>query len=457
MPQAAWAHYLPPLRRAYETAEAQQFDAEALFPDGTARFRHAAYVPIKGPTGKVTKVLAVGHDVTAERRLSEELRQQSEVLKEADRRKTEFLAVLSHELRNPLAPIRNCLFLLDRSLPGNHSARRVLAVLQRQTEHLTRLVDDLLDVTRISRGKIELQRARLDARDVARRTCDDVRIVFAQRGVGITYTQTPEPMWVDADGIRLAQMVGNLLNNALKFTQPGGQVDVIVGQHGGRCEIRVRDTGLGIEAAELDRIFDPFMQTERTQKRVQGGLGIGLTLVRELALLHEGKVHALSAGPDQGAEFVLALPLVVAPADAADPAAAGPQVATLSILIVDDNEDAGATLADLLALAGHSVRVVTTGQAGIDAASVHPPDALICDIGLPDRSGYEVIRTLRATPSASRVFAISLTGYAQPRDRQRAVEAGFDAHLAKPPSFDELNELLSTAAQKRGPTRPAPR
>ncbi len=373
-----------------------------------------------------------------------------EALREADRRKTEFLAVLSHELRNPLAPIRNSVYLLDRAAPGSEAARRAREVLQRQTEHLTRLVDDLLDMTRITHGKIELQLARLDARDVVRRACDDLTVGFAQRRIDLQCTLPAEPAWVDADAARLTQMVGNLLNNALKFTQAGGQVHVALRDRDGSCQVTVRDNGMGIEPAELDRIFDPFVQAERTRHSAQGGMGIGLALVQEFAVKHRGSVRALSAGPGQGAEFILTLPLAVAPTSAVSRGEARQGVSGLSILIVEDNEDAGATLAELLALAGHQVKVVATGRAGIDTASASPPDVLICDIGLPDLNGHDVIRAIRATGHASAVFAIALTGYAQLQDREQALGAGFDGHLAKPPPLEDLNELLAEAATKKG-------
>jgi PAS domain S-box-containing protein len=378
-----------------------------------------------------------------------ERKRAEEALREADRRKSEFIAVLSHELRNPLAPIHNSIHLLDLAPPQGEVARRAREVIHRQTEHLTRLVDDLLDVTRITHGKFELQRARLDAREVVRRACDDLGTVFEQRRVALRYTQPAEPAWVDADAARLAQMVGNLVTNALKFTERGGRVDVGVQTAGGACEVRVRDTGVGIEAADLERIFDPFVQAERTRAGAQGGLGIGLALVRELASRHGGAVRATSAGPGQGAEFTLTLPLAPVPADPVGETVAARGASGLWILIVEDNEDAGASLADLLTLGGHEVAVATTARAGIAMASAHPPDVLLCDVGLPDLSGHDVIRALRERPEGRSVFAVALTGYAQPEDRAKALSAGFDAHLAKPPALDRLDALLAEAAGRR--------
>ena len=378
-------------------------------------------------------------------------------LRESDSRKTQFLAVLSHELRNPLAPIRNSILLLDRASPSSEVALRAREVLRRQTEQLSRLVDDLLDVSRITHGKIELKLNRLDARDVVRRACSDVRGMFERRGIEFLLAEGAEPAWVEADQARLAQMVGNLLNNALKFTPPDGQVEVRVQRRGSMCEVAVRDTGMGIEPADLDRIFHPFVQAERTRLGAQGGLGIGLALVRELAEKHGGAVRAASGGTGQGSEFTLTIPLAAGPVTTPTGAEMDEEAcpaARLSILIVEDNEDGGAALADLLALSGHQVRLVTTGRAGLEAVSAHPPDVLLCDVGLPDMSGYEVIRAIRSART-TQVFAIALTGYAQPQDRREALQAGFDAHLPKPPPLEELNTLLEGAARRRSyPTPP---
>jgi PAS domain S-box-containing protein len=399
-------------------------------------------------------VLSLVLDVTEQkhaeetlRRAEQALRDANEQLNEADRRKDEFLAVLSHELRNPLAPIRNSVHMLHRAPAGSDTARRAREVLQRQTDHLTRLVDDLLDLTRISHGRIELQPARIDARDVARRACDDIRTVFEQRSVELRYSQPTEPAWVDADAARLAQMVGNLVTNALKFTQSGGHVKVAIRTKGHACEISVRDTGMGIEPADLERIFEPFVQAGRAHPGARSGLGIGLALVKDLTVKHGGSVRAESEGLGKGAEFVLTLPLTAAPTDITSRVELGESISGLSVLVVEDNEDAGLSLADLLGLTGHQVEVVGTGRAGIEAVSANAPDVLICDVGLPDLSGYEVVRTLRM--AGSRVFAIALTGFAQPQDREQALEAGFDAHLAKPPALDRLNELMAEAARKK--------
>ncbi len=429
--RAAPPELAEPARRALR--EAGQMKAEVSCGD-------AAFLFSVVPVG--TEVNFYAQNITARKAAEGALR-------EADRRKTEFLAVLSHELRNALAPIRNSVFLLDRSPPGSEAALRAGSVLQRQTGHLTRLVDDLLDITRVTHGKIKLHLARLDARDAVRSACDDVRAAFEQRGIELYCSEAATPTWVDADAARLAQMIGNVVSNALKFTEPGGQVHVGVRKRGEVCEVSVRDSGVGIEPADLNRIFDPFVQAERTRYRAQGGMGLGLALVRELAVMHGGAVHARSDGPGRGAEFVLTLPLSKGPADVEAAATAESGAHGLSILIVEDNEDSGATLAEMFTLAGHEVRLATTGRAGLDAAFAREPDVLVCDVGLPDLSGLEVVSAIRAAIPRDRIFAIALTGYAQPQDRDQALERGFDAHLAKPASLDELDSLLKEASKKK--------
>lgn len=393
-------------------------------------------VPVGG------EVNLYGHDITARK-------EAERALSEADRNKTEFLALLSHELRNPLATISNSVHLLEHAEPGSEVARRAREALRRQTGHLTRLVDDLLDVARITHGKVELQMSRLDALEVVGRTCEDLRGRYEQRGVELRWAAGAGPIWIEADAARLAQMVGNLLTNALKFTPPGGHVEVSVGHHGGACRVAVRDDGVGIDPADLGPIFTPFVQAERSRHRSGGGLGLGLALVRELARLHGGLVQASSEGHGKGAEFALLLPVAAGPpAPRAAPARPPEEARGLSVLIVEDNEDAGNTLAELLVRSGHEAVLVSGGRAGVEAASRLRPDVLICDIGLPDMSGLEVVRAVRAASGAPPPFAIALTGYAQDDDRARALVAGFDAHLAKPMSLDALQGLLNEAARR---------
>lgn len=384
-------------------------------------------------------------NVELERRVRErtvELERALDLVHESDARKGEFIAVLSHELRNPLAAIRNSLYLLERAAADRHRSSHAREIIDRQTRHLARLVDDLLDVTRISRGKFELRPERFDAREVVRRICEDLRPTFEARGVALR-VDAPAPAPVETDEVRFAQAIGNLLHNASKFTRAGGNVEVRLRALGGRLEIGVRDDGVGIRAEMLPQIFEPFVQAEEGLARTEGGLGLGLALVKGVAELSGGTVRAHSEGVGQGAEFVLALPLApgvdgAAPAPASRPPGAGPARAGARVLVVEDNVDAASSLADVLALEGYRVEVATSGAAGIAKARVLKPHVILCDLGLPDVDGCEVARTIRADEALHATRLIAVSGYAQPEDRQRAVRAGFDAHLAKPPSIDAL-------------------
>jgi signal transduction histidine kinase/CheY-like chemotaxis protein len=380
-----------------------------------------------------------------ERRLVE-VRDQASMLRELDRRKSEFLAVLSHELRNPLTPIRNSLFLLDHAPPGSEQAQRAKSVLLRQTEHLSTLVDHLLDITRISRDKVELHREMLDVRTVVRLACEDHRTVFEQHHIDLRFEDAARAAWTYADPHRLTQVLANLLQNAAKFTPPDGGVVVSLRVAEPDVQIRVRDTGIGMEARDLERVFEPFAQVENTLARTKGGLGLGLALVKGLVTIHGGRVSATSDGLGHGCEFVVTLPLAVPPATAGDEASVVSTTRGTFVLLIEDNVDAAQTLADVLELSGHRVRLAYDGTSGIQMALELKPQVVLCDIGLPDVNGYEVARTLRSDPSLRSTRLIAVTGYAQYEDKQKAIDAGFDAHLTKPPDVDKLNKLLTEAA-----------
>jgi PAS domain S-box-containing protein len=367
-----------------------------------------------------------------------------QALADASRRKDEFLAVLSHELRNPLAPVRNSLYVLARAEPGGEQARRMQAIIERQVSHLTRLVDDLLDVTRISRGKIQLQRARIELGELVRRTVEDHRSTFTANGIRLEGRVASSPMWLSADGTRIAQVVGNLLGNAAKFTPRGGRVDLSLEQEGANAVLRVRDSGAGITNEMLERLFEPFMQADRTLDRARGGLGLGLALVKGLAELHGGSVTATSEGPGRGAEFVVRLPLSPATEKAVANGETG-RVAPRRVLIIEDNIDAAGSLKEALELDGHEVEVAYDGPEGLTKARAFQPEVVLCDIGLPGMDGYEVARAFRADDALAGAFLVALTGYALPEDLQRAEDAGFERHLAKPPTFEKLSELLEEA------------
>jgi PAS domain S-box-containing protein len=386
-------------------------------------------------------------DVSARKGAEESLRELNRQLRESDRRKTEFLAMLSHELRNPLAPIRNSIYLLERAAPDSDQAARAREVVRRQTEHLTRLVDDLLDLTRISHGKIPLDRTRVDLREIVRKTTDDLHSVLAQAGIDLRVEfVTVGAMWVEADPTRIAQVLANLLNNALKFTPSGGTVRVGAAARDGVAELSVADDGIGMEPNEIGHMFEAFAQADHTLARTKGGLGLGLALVKSIVELHGGTVTARSEGPGRGSEFLVRLPLAVASSKAGSARRAPTAVAPKTILLIEDSVDGAQTLAEILELHGHEVRIARDGRSGIGLARELQPHVILCDIGLPDVDGFEVARTLRGDGTLRSTRLVALSGYAQPEDRQRAHEAGFDAHLAKPPDVEELMNALEGRA-----------
>jgi signal transduction histidine kinase/CheY-like chemotaxis protein len=421
-------------------------DAKAL-----GRWFDVYAVRVGDPAARQVAILF--KDLTARKAAEEALRDSeqryrllNDELRETDRRKNDFLGMLSHELRNPLGPIRNSLYLLERSDPAGVQAQRARAVLDRQVEHLTRLVDDLLDVTRISRGKVEIARAPLDLREVVRRTCDDYRSLFEGAGVELSLSFSPTPICAEVDATRMAQVAGNLLQNAVKFTPGGRRVEVSVGTQEGQAELAVRDEGIGIDPAELERMFEPFVQAEQTLARTHGGLGLGLALVKGVVELHGGSVRAFSEGSGRGSTFVIRLPLATRDAAVAGGERAGPRRdRARKVLIIEDNPDAGETLLEILEMSGHRVRLARDGNSGIALAQELEPDVVLCDIGLPDVSGYEVARALRTIDKLRSTRLIALTGYTQPGDKRRAQEAGFDAHLSKPPPLETLQEMLEAS------------
>lgn len=402
---------------------------------------------VRDEQGRQVLAVVITRDITERKDAEVALRRSEAALREADRRKNEFLGMLSHELRNPLAPIRNSLYILARAAPGSDQARRAQAIIDRQVSHLTRLVDDLLDVTRISRGKIQLQRAPLNLNDLVRRTIEDHRPVFAANGVGLDVRLPHRALWVEGDGVRLAQVVGNLLQNAAKFTERGGHVRVVLDEDRAaqRCVIRVKDTGVGISPELLARLFEPFMQADRTLDRSLGGLGLGLALVKGLVELHGGEVEARSAGAGKGAEFTVRLPLLTERAAQRRTLPAAGTHRSRRVLIIEDNVDAADSLREALRFGRHEVEVALSGREGIEKAQAFRPDVILCDIGLPGMDGYEVARAVRADPVLHGTYLVALSGYALPEDLDKARQAGFDRHLAKPSELGKLEEILAGA------------
>lgn len=367
-----------------------------------------------------------------------------QAIREADRRKGDFLAVLSHELRNPLAPIKSALDILDRTAPGGERARWAQSVIGRQVDQLSRLVDDLLDATRIARGKVDLQRRRIELNELVGRTVEDHRSLFDARGVKLELELTPSPVFVAGDWHRLAQAIGNLLQNATKFTDRGGVTRVRTWKEPGSNDafVRVADSGVGMTSELIGHLFQPFVQADPTLDRRKGGLGLGLALVKGLVELHGGEVEAQSNGLGRGSAFTVRLPQT--------PAGAAPQARPRSeqarrprrVLIVEDNADAAASLRAGLELDGHEVAVAHDGVTGVRTARELKPEVVLCDIGLPGMDGYAVAQMLRADEATKHTFLVALTGYALPEDFRRATEAGFDRHIAKPPSLDAIEEVL---------------
>ena len=391
------------------------------------------------------------------KRLEEELRRHAEELAEAHRRKDEFLAMLAHELRNPLAPIRNALHIMKLRPTEDASSQQARAVIERQVAHLTQLVDDLLDVARITQGKIALRKEWLDLAQLVQRAVETTRPLIDKRQHVLHVALPAEPVHVLADPVRLEQILINLLTNAAKYTDPGGRIEVHARAEEGVVVVAVRDSGVGISAEMQSRIFDLFMQAEHTLDRSLGGLGIGLTLVRRLVDLHGGQIAVHSAGRGQGSTFTVRLPVGAAEAAAANEpgpdnaGAHGGARGARRVLVVDDNRDGAESLAMMLRLWGHEVSVAYDGLAGLELAKADPPAVIVLDIGLPGLDGYEAARRLRAEPATADALLIALTGYGQEEDRRRARAAGFDHHLVKPVDHGALQAVLAANAEASPP------
>ena len=406
---------------------------------GQMRWVHCKSAPRQLPDGSIAWD-GIILDVTEQKRAEEALR-------EADRRKDEFLAMLAHELRNPLAPIRNAVDFLELKSSGDADLRWAREIIDRRLAQLTRLVDDLLDVSRITRNKIALRSERVLLSTVLEQAIETSRPLI-EAGAHLLQVSTPgRPLFVYGDRTRLSQVLSNLLNNAAKYTRPGGRIELTVEHAEGLVAIRVRDNGVGLSPEMLTAVFDLFTQADTSLERSQGGLGIGLTVARRLAEMHGGAIDARSEGPGKGSEFSLILPLVSAESLAADdnhelsqPARAH---ACKRILIVDDNRDSADTLASLLRAKGHDVRSAYSGDKGLEIAASHRPEVVLLDIGMPGMNGYDVARRLRDMEVTRRAIIVAMTGWGQPEDRRRSQEAGFDEHLVKPVDLRLIEPLLA--------------
>ncbi|MDN4053928.1 ATP-binding protein [Massilia sp. YIM B02763] len=431
-------HWFDTFARVAETEEAAHFVNEAAQLDRW----YDVYAARVGPPGS-RKVVVLSTDITAQRRVDLELRRLNDDLAEQDRRKTEFLATLAHELRNPLAPIRNGLQLLRRAGHDAAAATRVQDIMERQLDHLVHLVDDLLDVARITRGQVELKPAWIELADVLNAAVETSTPLIETNRHRLDVRLPAEPLALYGDATRLTQVVSNLLNNAAKYTPRGGSIVLAAERDGDQALIAVSDNGIGIPADALDDVFTMFTQVSQESQAVPGGLGIGLSLVKSLVELHGGTISAASAGPNLGSVFTVRLPLgAAAPlrpraADVAAHSAGG-----LRVLVVDDNRDAAETLAALLAMMGHEAAVANDGHAALRMLAGLRPQVVFLDIGMPGMSGYEVAQAVRRNPDWDGVRLVALTGWGGSADRARTAAAGFDEHLTKPATLVAIESVL---------------
>ncbi len=407
--------------------------------DGTRITVLAHANPLHDDAGRLIGAVNVLMDITDRKRAEDALR-------ESDRRKSEFLATLSHELRNPLAPLRNGLKILRLTRP-DAEADAPLAMMERQLGQLVHVIDDLLDLSRIANGKIELRRGPIELAAAVQDAVEISRPLLDERAHRLTVTLPPRPVHVNGDRTRLAQVFTNLLTNSAKYTEPSGHIELTVEAQGSDVVVRVADDGVGIPKDKLDAIFEMFTQVEQCSERSQGGLGIGLNLVRGLVEMHGGRVEAHSDGPGKGSEFIVRLPALVSSGQRplrGDDGTGDPQRgAAYRILVVDDNTDGALTLAMMLRLMGHETRSAHDGQEALETAEAFRPDVILLDIGLPKLNGYQVARRIREQPWGAGVVLIAQTGWGHEEDKRRSKQAGFNFHMVKPVDPAALEKLLA--------------
>ena len=423
------------------------FQIEYRFKDrfrGGYRWFMGRALPIRSERGEIVRWFGTSTDI-------DELKQAQDALKDADRRKSVFLALLAHELRAPLAPLSQMLEIVKRAGDDVQLVQQSVATMDRQLGRMTRLVDDLLDMSRIDQGRLTLRRERLELASVIAQVVEGWRPALAGSKQELIVTLPPHRVYLYADALRLAQLFGNLLNNASKYSDPGSRIVLAAEQQGGEIVVSVKDTGIGIPGPMLNRIFDMFMQVDQSLDRAQGGLGIGLALVKQLVEMHGGAVRALSEGPGRGSEFIVRLPVLVEKSEApsttpshTEPSFEGGH----RILVVDDNPDTADSLALLLQMTGNETQVARDGLAALDAAAKFRPDVMLLDIGLPKLNGYDVCRRIRAQPWGKDVVLIALTGWGQEEDRQKTAEAGFTGHLVKPVGYADLMKMVAESSTR---------
>ncbi len=414
--------------------------------------------PVRDSSGRLIAASKIARDITARKLAEKQLMEVKNALatqlaevKEADRRKEEFLATLAHELRNPLAPIGNSLHILRLSAELTPNAEKIREIMERQFSHMVRLVDDLLEVSRVTRGKIELRRQMVDLAAIVRGAVETSTPLIESVGHQLAISLPTESLMLEADPIRLTQVLANLLNNAAKYTEQGGQIWLQARRDGNDVVVTVKDTGVGIPADMLSRVFDMFSQIDRTLGRSQGGLGIGLTLAKKLVEMHHGTIAVQSAGIGLGSEFIVRLPLAATVVGKPAAVGADPQSTERDqrrILVVDDAQAAAYTLSKLLEKLGHVVLTASDGSAALELARREIPDIIISDIAMPGMDGHQLARRIREEPALVGTALIALSGYGQESDRRRAAEAGFDRHLVKPVSLAALREVLANTPRR---------
>ena len=420
------------------------------------------FVPIIGKDGEVEAIAGTTRDIT-------ERQQMEAALRETDRRKDEFLATLAHELRNPLAPIRSGLEIIRRTVDDKIKFEETLNIIERQTNQIVHLVDDLLDISRITQGKIRLRKERIDLKTAIDMALETSQGVIDKAENELIITLPYKPIYIDADLTRVAQIFLNILNNAAKYSSAGGKISLTAGKEGNEAVIGIKDTGLGIAPEMLSKIFDMFGQLETPDQQVQGGLGIGLSVVKKLVEMHGGTVEAFSEGRGKGSEFIVRLPLVVEQSESLsaaqssekdslqtaemkmsnsdNPLHPAPKAGQQRVLVVDDNIDAVQMLETLLSFEGHTIRTAFDGKTGLEIALEFQPDVCLLDIGLPEMNGYELACRLREF--LPQVLLISVSGWGQEEDRRRSREAGFDNHLVKPVDFDDIKKLIQQKSSEQ--------
>jgi PAS domain S-box-containing protein len=425
------------LRRIRQGERIDHFDTVRVAKDGQRLDVSLTISPVRDDSGRVVGASKVARDISERKKVDAALR-------EADRRKDEFLATLAHELRNPLAPIRHSLEILLRSEGDSRLFRHATDILGRQLSHLIRLVDDLLDVSRITRDKLHLRKTRVELASIIRHALEASRPLAERDHQTIEVTLPDQQIYLDADPVRLSQVFSNLFNNACQYTEPGGRIWLTAEREGNHVVLVVKDSGIGMPADQLDGIFEMFAQVDDESERPRRGLGIGLTLVRRLVQLHGGTVTARSEGRGLGSEFEVRLPVLNAYSELEQPPPLeAEEGVTRRILVVDDNRDSADSIATLLQMSGHKTFMVHTGLAAVDAAERFHPDVVLLDVGLPEISGVEACRRIRSNPWGKGMIIVALTGWGQENDRRNTREAGFDAHLVKPVDYGELLQLLA--------------